>query len=86
MLKLFTHRLPIALLLVFSHQLIAEELLIIIAKDSPVTQMNNRQLERIYRRKTQINKQGERWVPINLAIEHPIRQAFSERLFKQRPE
>ena len=85
MVKLFIHRLSIVLLLIFSHQLIADELLIIVAKDSAVTQINYRQLERIYRRKTRINKQGERWVPINLAINNPLRLAFSKRLFKQQP-
>jgi len=75
----------IVLILLCSHRLVADELLIIVAKDSAVTTINSRQLERIFRRKTLINQQGERWVPINLGIDNPLRLAFSKRLFKQRP-
>ncbi|NOQ76639.1 MAG: hypothetical protein GQ475_02370 [Methylococcaceae bacterium] len=71
--------------LLFSHPLAADELLIVVAKDSVISQINSRQLERIFRRKTLINQQGERWVPINLGIDNPLRLAFSNRLFKQHP-
>ena len=75
----------VVLMLLFSQQLVADELLIIVAKDSAISQINSRQLERIFRRKTLINQQGERWVPINLGIDNPLRLAFSRRLFKQLP-
>jgi ABC-type phosphate transport system substrate-binding protein len=75
----------IVLILLCSHRLVADELLIIVAKDSAITKINSRQLERIFRRKTLINQQGEGWVPINLGIDNPLRLAFSKRLFKQRP-
>ena len=72
-------------MLLFCHRLVADELLIIVAKDSAVTTINSRQLERVFRRKTLINQQGEGWIPINLGIENPLRLAFSKRLFKQPP-
>ena len=73
------------LVLLFSQQLIADELLIVVAKDSANTNISNRQLERIFRRKTLINKQGEAWIPVNLGIENPLRLAFSKKIFKQDP-
>ena len=72
-------------MLLCSHRLVADELLIIVAKDSAISQINSRQLERIFRRKSLINQRGERWVPINLGIDNPLRLAFSKRLFKQSP-
>jgi len=86
MTKLLLQQRLIIGLLFFSQQLIADELFIVVAKDSSIMQINIRQLEHIYRRKTRINKQGERWVPINLGVKNALRQAFSEKLFKQRPE
>ena len=75
----------VVLTLLFSQRLVADELLIVVARDSAVTKINSRQLERIFRRKILINQLGDRWVPINLGIENPIRLAFSKRLFKQSP-
>jgi ABC-type phosphate transport system substrate-binding protein len=72
-------------MLLCSHRLVADELLIIVAKDSAISQINSRQLERIFRRKSLINQRGERWVPINLGIDNTLRLAFSKRLFKQLP-
>lgn len=74
------------LLLSLSPQLLADELLIVVAKDSPISMINSRQLERIFRRKTRINKLGKRWVPVNLGIDNPLRIAFSQKLFNQHPE
>jgi hypothetical protein len=76
----------IVLTLFHSQQLIANELLIVVAKDSVNVAMNYRKLEHIFRRKTRINEQGKRWVPINLKINDPLRQAFSKKIFKQSPE
>ena len=75
----------LVLVLLFSPLLVADELLIIVAKDSTILQINSRQLERVFRRKTLITQQGERWVPINLGIDNPLRLAFSKRLFNQAP-
>jgi len=86
MTKLLLQQRLIIGLLFFSQQLIADELFIVVAKDSSIMQINIRQLEHIYRRKTRINKQGERWVPINLGVKNALRQTFSAKLFKQRPE
>ncbi len=79
-------RLPILLPLILSPQLVADELLIIMAKDSAISMLNNRQLERIFRRQSRFNQMGEHWVPVNLPIDNPLRITFSKKLFKQRPE
>ncbi len=76
----------IIVLLGFNSPLLADKILVIVAKNSPVTRLTLQQLENIYRKKTQININNERWVPINLIIEDPLRQAFSKKIFKQHPE
>jgi ABC-type phosphate transport system substrate-binding protein len=86
MLKILIQHLPVLLLLFFSHSLVADEFLVVVAKNLIITQMNKQEVERIFRRKTRINKQGKRWVPVNLEINNPLRQAFSKKLFKQSPE
>jgi ABC-type phosphate transport system substrate-binding protein len=85
MIKRLLQHFFIFLMLLCSHQLVAGELLIVIAKDSAVTQVDSRQLERIFRRKTLINQHGERWVPVNLGIDNALRLVFSKKLFKQHP-
>ena len=84
--KLFSYCLLSWLNLIFCQSLAADEIFIVVAADSTIISLNKRQLEHIYSRKTQINKQGKRWVPINLDISNPLRIAFTEKLFKQRPE
>ncbi|MDQ7091290.1 MAG: hypothetical protein Q9M50_11775 [Methylococcales bacterium] len=64
----------------------ADKILIIVAKDSEITTLTRKQLENIFRKKTLLNVNNERWVPINLIIDDPLRQAFSKKIFKQRPE
>ena len=76
----------VGLLLLISKQLTADELLIVVAKDSQVKTISTHQLENIFRRKARINEQGGRWIPINLGIENPVRVAFAKSLFRKRPE
>lgn len=64
----------------------ADDILVIVANDSPVQKLTLRQLANIYQRKTLINHQGVRWAPLNLGADHPIRREFSQQLFKQWPE
>jgi ABC-type phosphate transport system substrate-binding protein len=86
MLNLLIQRLPVLLLLFFSQPLVADEFLVVVAKDSINTQLTRQEVARIFQRKTRINKQRKRWVPVNLEIDNPLRQAFSKKLFKQSPE
>lgn len=64
----------------------AEQIAVIVAKDSVVQSLSQSYLERIYRRKVLINKDGLNWVPINLSAQHSVRIAFSKALFNQLPE
>jgi ABC-type phosphate transport system substrate-binding protein len=83
------HRLHLFLIIIsfiFNSPLLADKILVIVAKNSPIMGLTLQQLENIYRKKNQLNTNNERWVPINLIIEDPLRQAFSEEVFKQRPE
>jgi len=82
----FLKHIFIGLLLLSTTTLVADELLIVVAKNSEITTINKQQLEHIFNRKSRINALGERWVPINLGIGNPLRIAFTKRLFKQRPE
>lgn len=68
------------------HPAAAGELHVIVGGDSPVKRISRRQLARIYLKKTLINDQGIPWTPLNLEAAHPLRQAFSQALFKQFPE
>ncbi len=63
----------------------ASELLIITAKGSSEPHLNKKKIANIFLREQLINQQGERWIPVNLSIHHPLREAFSETLFNQLP-
>jgi len=86
MIKRVLHPFLITCLLGFNSPSLADRILVIVAKDSPITRLTPQQLENIYRKKTQLNANNERWIPLNLIIEDPLRQAFSKEIFKQRPE
>lgn len=64
----------------------ADEILIIVARNSSVAKLTAKQLADIYRKKTLLNENDERWIPVNLKIDDPLRLAFSEKIFRQRPE
>ncbi len=78
--------LSILLVLSGSSTSVARELLIITAKDSSEKHLNKKKIANIFLREQLINQQGERWIPVNLSTNHPLRVAFSETLFDQRPE
>ena len=86
MIKRLLRPIFIIFLLRFSSLSWADEILIIMAKDAAITKLTQQQLENIFRKKTLLTVNNERWVPINLIIGDPLRQAFSEKIFKQRPE
>jgi hypothetical protein len=65
---------------------VADEIFIVTGLQVEVKEMTLKKLENIFLKKTLVNQQGTRWIPLNLNPEHPLRQAFSQTLFKQRPE
>ncbi|MDO9105588.1 MAG: hypothetical protein Q7U57_11585 [Methylovulum sp.] len=64
----------------------ADEILVITRPETTLKDMSAKRLENIFLRKTLLNDSGSRWIPLNLSPEHPLRQAFSQSLFKKRPE
>lgn len=65
---------------------IADEIVVITARDSPISSLTIKAIRRIYRKETLIDGNGTKWVPVNLSTDHRIRQAFSLDLFNKRPE
>jgi ABC-type phosphate transport system substrate-binding protein len=78
---------PLILILTttISQPLWAEDILIITAANSVLRPLSVKQLQNIYRKKNLINHEGAPWNPINLSANHPVRQAFSKKLFNQSP-
>lgn len=64
----------------------ADEILVITQPQTTLKDLSIKRLENIFLRKTLLNDSGTRWIPLNLSPEHPLRQAFSQSLFKKRPE
>lgn len=63
----------------------ADELLVITGIDMPKANLNRKQLENIFLRKSLINSNGIGWIPLNLPPDNPLRIAFSETLLKLPP-
>lgn len=81
-----SHLLFLLLLLLFSRNPLADDILVVVGKGSSVEKLTLKQLENIYRRKTLISEAGERWNPINLSANNPVRIAFAQKIFQQPPE
>jgi len=63
-----------------------DEILVITGPETTLKEVSIKKLKNIFLRKTLVNEAGMRWIPINLNSDHPVRQAFSQSLFKQQPE
>jgi hypothetical protein len=74
------------LLLLSATPAVADEILVITGLQVEANEMTLKKLENIFLKKTLVNPQGIRWIPLNLNPDHPLRQAFSQTLLKQRPE
>ncbi len=59
----------------------ADDILVITGTGTPFTNATSKRLENIFLRKTLLNEDGIRWIPLNLNPDNPIRQAFSDTLF-----
>jgi hypothetical protein len=64
----------------------ADDILVITGLQVDIKDITMKKVENIFLKKTLVNAQGTRWIPLNLNPDHPIRQAFSQTVFKQRPE
>lgn len=72
--------------MLYSQYARADEILVVMGQGHAVEKMTEKQLENIYRRKTIINQAGERWNPIHLSANDPLRIAFTQKLFQQPPD
>ncbi len=65
---------------------LADQILVIANKQTLVSKLNQKRLADIYKRKVLINEEGKRWLPLNMGSDHPLRRAFSKKLFNRLPE
>jgi hypothetical protein len=63
-----------------------EALAIVVMHSSPLVRLSLDTLKQVYLRKTLLDKNGKRWIPLNLQVSDKLRQSFSLALFKKRPE
>ena len=64
----------------------AEPLAVISAAANPLDTLSLDDLKLIYLRKSQMDSEGNRWIPLNLPVTDPIRRSFSLTLFSILPE
>lgn len=64
----------------------ADDIVIITRHDTVINELNLKRLEHIFLKKNQFDDAGHRWIPLNLPSQHSVRLAFSQGLFKKRPE
>ncbi len=63
-----------------------DSLAIITQQASPIKNLTLDDLKRVYLRKSLIDANGNRWIPLNLPVSHALRQFFSLKLFDNTPE
>jgi hypothetical protein len=63
-----------------------EPLAVIISASNPLDKLSLADLKLIYQRKSQIDAEGNRWIPLNLTVNDPLRRSFSLSLFSMLPE
>lgn len=85
-------RLLVAILLVLAATLPASggdgphQIAVVTAANHPQDQLPLAAIKLIFKRKVEIDPAGNRWIPINLPVQDPIRRAFCLALFDQLPE
>jgi len=63
-----------------------ETLAIVTQKSSKLQNLSLDTLKDVYLRKRLLDGNGIRWIPLNLPVDHELRQGFSFALFKKLPE
>ena len=64
----------------------AEPLAVITAAANPLDTLSLDDLKLVYLRKSQMDTEGNRWIPLNLPVTDPLRRGFSLALFSMSPE
>lgn len=62
---------------------LAEDIAVIVAKDAPAQTLDAGTLRDIYLKKIVLDAAGRRLVPVNLPADAPLREAFSQALFRK---
>ncbi len=63
-----------------------EPIAVITAVSNPLNTLSLDALSLIYLRKSQMDMDGNRWIPLNLPVNDPLRRSFSLALFSMLPE
>ena len=63
-----------------------EPLAIVTHVSNPLQSVSLETLKQVYLRKTLLDSNGNRWIPLNLPASDPIREGFSLALFNKRPD
>jgi ABC-type phosphate transport system substrate-binding protein len=63
-----------------------EPLAVVVAAGSPLDRLSPEAVRLIFNRKSLVDKQGHRWIPVNLPAADPLRRAFSLAVFDALPE
>jgi ABC-type phosphate transport system substrate-binding protein len=63
-----------------------QRLVVVTSPGNPHDQLSLETIRLIFKRRLEIDAEGNHWVPVNLPAQDPIRQAFSEAVFTQLPQ
>jgi hypothetical protein len=63
-----------------------EALAVVVAAGSPLDRLAPEAVRLVFARKSQVDQQGHRWIPLNLPAADPLRRAFSLAVFDALPE
>lgn len=63
-----------------------DSLAVIVATSNPLNKLSLDTLKQIYLLKKPMDDEGNRWIPLNLSLEDPLRRSFSQALFSISPE
>jgi hypothetical protein len=63
-----------------------EAIAVVTAAESPLDKLAPDTVKLVYHRKSLVDGQGRRWIPVNLPAADPLRRAFSLGVFGELPE
>ena len=63
-----------------------DEWIAVIAEPGVQGSLDTAALARIYRRRTQVDGEGRRYIPVNLPADHPLRRRYSRAVLGAEPE
>lgn len=71
----------------FAEVSIADDMLLIVThRNNPLKTISFETLKQVFLRKTLLDSNGNRWIPLNLPVSHDLRRDFYLALFNKSPE